>query len=60
MRFYHGLSLSLTCCLIAVSSAFKMAALAVMNLLSLFTPEPFRWQMPNPKSIFETRRLGLA
>ena len=41
-------------------SVVTFVASAIAAALFLFTPKPVRWSHANPRSIFETRRLGLA
>lgn len=58
------LGICLTAASIAVAATPLPAVLAALAfsacMLALFAPEPFRWLQPTPRSIFETRRLGLA
>lgn len=54
-------------CLALACAAFAVAAppivsigIALFGVLPLFAPAPFRMLQDSPRSIFETRRLGLA
>ena len=54
-------------CLVVAALAFAVAAppivsigIALFGVLSLFAPRPFRFPDHTPRSIFETRRMGLG
>lgn len=64
----HYLALALVSCSLLFALAITAARGATIGirkfasaiLATVFAPEPFRFRDDNPRSIFETRRLGLC
>lgn len=45
---------------LAVAATLLVGSGFVRSVIGLFAPEPFHWLQSHPRSIFETRRAGLA
>lgn len=60
-RLILGLCLIGTVALAVIAPAAVPIGIGFAIAFALFAPEPFRWHFdPTPRSIFETRRAGLA